>query len=329
MRKQSVNVFDVAVIGAGLAGLSCAQQLRHQGKRVIVLDKSRGLGGRVATRRLYETRMDHGLAYFSSQGPYTEQLLQTEAIQTKLRPWEDGWVAPLGNTVIAKHLAHDLEVQTHYCVTELHQILDVWELRGAATEAMMIQARSVVIAIPAPQAIALLATLIPSQAQQELLQRLDPVTFDPCVTVMLGYPLPLSVQLPRRGLVAKGNAPLRMVIEDSSKRPQPAQLTLCLHSTPEFARQYAHRHDWELAIHPLIQQWITQAGPEFRIPLWSQGHRWRYAFTRQALGAACVGQRLPLPLVCCGDWCLGAQSEAAIASGTAASEWILATLDAQ
>jgi predicted NAD/FAD-dependent oxidoreductase len=327
MNEQGVDVFDVAVIGAGLAGLSCAKRLHSQGKRVIVLDKSRGVGGRVATRRLYETRIDHGLVSFAIQGTHTEALLQDETIQATLRPWENGWVVPLGNTAVLKRLAVELEIQTRYCVTELNHARAGWELRGATSDAAVIRARGLVIAIPAPQAIALLATLMPSQSQQDILQCLDRVRFDPCMTVMLGYPLSLGEQLPRRGVVAEGNAPLRMVIEDSSKRPNPAQLTLCLHSTPEFAQQYVDRHDWETAIQPLIQQWITQGGPAFQMPLWSQGHRWRYGFTQQALGMACVGQRWPAPLVCCGDWCLGAQIEAAIASGVAASEWILATLD--
>lgn len=328
MTEQSLDGFDVAVVGAGLAGLSCARRLQDQGKRVIVLDKSRGVGGRVATRRLYETRIDHGLVSFSIQGPHTAKLLQDEAIQATLQPWAEGWVSPLGNTAVIKQLAMALDVQTHFCVTELHQDREGWDIRGAASDTAVVRARSLVMAIPAPQAIALLATLIPSESQQDLWQRLDRVSFEPCITVMVGYPLPLSEQLPRRGLVAAGNAPLRTVIEDSSKRQNPAQLTLCLHSTPEFAQHYVDRHDWDTAIPTLIQHWITQAGPEFRMPLWSQGHRWRYGFTAQALGVACVGQRLPLPLVCCGDWCLGAQSEAAIASGVAASEWILATLDA-
>ena len=44
---------DIAVIGAGIAGLVCAQQLSQAGYSVVVVEKSRGLGGRLATRRLH------------------------------------------------------------------------------------------------------------------------------------------------------------------------------------------------------------------------------------------------------------------------------------
>ena len=53
---MAAEIFDVAVIGAGMAGLTCAQALCQSDQNVIVLDKSRGVGGRMATRRLHDTR---------------------------------------------------------------------------------------------------------------------------------------------------------------------------------------------------------------------------------------------------------------------------------
>lgn len=44
--------FDVIVVGAGISGLSCAKSLREAGKNVLVLEKSRGTGGRLASKRL-------------------------------------------------------------------------------------------------------------------------------------------------------------------------------------------------------------------------------------------------------------------------------------
>ena len=36
--------YDMAVIGAGMAGLTCAKQLQKAGDRVVILEKSRGVG---------------------------------------------------------------------------------------------------------------------------------------------------------------------------------------------------------------------------------------------------------------------------------------------
>ena len=59
-------MLDVAIIGAGVAGLTCAQQLHQAGYKVVVLEKSRGVGGRMATRRIEETYVDHGVRYLGA-----------------------------------------------------------------------------------------------------------------------------------------------------------------------------------------------------------------------------------------------------------------------
>ncbi len=63
----------IGIIGAGMAGLSCAQALRHQGHNVIVFDKGRGPGGRMSTRHvgtpLGEAAFDHGAQYLTARDP--------------------------------------------------------------------------------------------------------------------------------------------------------------------------------------------------------------------------------------------------------------------
>lgn len=56
---------DVIVIGAGMAGLTCAQQLKQAGLDVTIVEKSAGVGGRMATRRLQGTWVDHGAQLLS------------------------------------------------------------------------------------------------------------------------------------------------------------------------------------------------------------------------------------------------------------------------
>lgn len=72
---EEISMLDVAVVGAGLTGLACAQLLHRWGYDVAVFDKSRGLGGRVATRRVNTTCFDHGARFVSRQGSRTQQLL--------------------------------------------------------------------------------------------------------------------------------------------------------------------------------------------------------------------------------------------------------------
>ena len=78
------SISSVAVVGAGLAGLSCAQALRSAGLQVTVLDKSRGVAGRMSTRRSEGWQADHGAQYFTARHP---------AFAAEVARWTDAGVA--------------------------------------------------------------------------------------------------------------------------------------------------------------------------------------------------------------------------------------------
>ena len=59
---------DILIIGAGLAGLSAAVELQKAGKQVLVVDKGRGLGGRLAGRRIGDATFDHGAQFMTEIG---------------------------------------------------------------------------------------------------------------------------------------------------------------------------------------------------------------------------------------------------------------------
>ena len=58
----------IAVIGAGMAGLACAQELARADAKVTVFERARGLGGRLATRRQGNLAFDHGVQLTSALG---------------------------------------------------------------------------------------------------------------------------------------------------------------------------------------------------------------------------------------------------------------------
>ena len=80
-------MWDVAVIGTGLSGLICARELSEAGQSVCLLDKSKGLGGRIATRRAHQVRIDHGMRYWPSSEAIAPLVSELVA-ENVLKPWQ-------------------------------------------------------------------------------------------------------------------------------------------------------------------------------------------------------------------------------------------------
>ncbi len=330
-------MFDIAIIGAGISGLVCAQQLTQAGYKVVVVEKSRGLGGRVATRRLHNTLADHGASYLEPNG-VLQQLVQVLSDRHLLQVWTDTvyewspqqqlqssiptprYVAPTGMSAIAKFFATGLEVRLNQRVQAITLTADkYWQLSFEPTRDVTppLTSQAVVIAIPAPQALMLLST---TDLDTEFLERLRLQEFDPCLSVIAGYSTEL--QQPAWKAVNLAHPDLSWIGLDSSKRMATEQPVFVLHSSAEFAQRYLEAEDLQPAGDHLLAQ-AAALLPGLETPEWMQVHRWRYAFPRRPWHDSCLSAD-SLPLVCCGDWCgtssnLRNRVENAMVSGLAAA----------
>ena len=319
-------MFDVAVIGAGIAGLTCAQQLHQAGYNTVVVDKSRGVGGRAATRRVNGIRADHGLRYLEPNGDSLEQLIEVLRSRHILQLWYESesniprYVAPDGMSAIAKFLATNLNVELNRRVESITLNNDnIWHLTFEATPETL-TASSVVVAIPAPQALMLLEPLGETILPATFLDSLRGVEFDPCLTAIASYSTPKN--LTWKDISFPPHSDLSWISLDSSKRINSPSPVLVLHTSADFARTNLEAPDLNL----IGQHLLSRAAAELMLPWidapdWFQVHRWRYAFPSRPLSEICLDSQLPQPLICCGDWCGGNLIESALVSGmTAASE---------
>ena len=120
----------IAVIGAGISGLAAARLLTKNGMVCTVFEKSRGLGGRMATREIGEVTFDHGVQYLrrrkSSFSEFMDRCLEEGHIQA----WtEKYFVGVNGMTAPANALAEGLNVEFNYTVKSLIQNSDGWVIR--------------------------------------------------------------------------------------------------------------------------------------------------------------------------------------------------------
>ena len=305
--------FDVAVVGAGIAGLVCAQQLRRSGYQVVVLEKSRGLGGRVATRRLAGTWADHGLRYLEAQGALSTQLIQTLVQQGIVQQWADSprYVAPDGITAIAKFLSTGLEIRRSQRVQTLTPLVDrTWNLTLEAADQPDLTASAVVLAIPALQALALIEPLA-NRFPPASLEALRSVQFAPCITAIATYPAGSLAKLSKIQAHPETSDVAWVGLEFSKKnsRLEDSKLAIVVQSSAAFADRYLDQAD----LNAVGRHLITEA--KLPDPEELQVHRWRYAFVSHPW------QELTLSfgsaLWCCGDWCGGDRLENALQSGLA------------
>ncbi len=101
----------VAVVGAGLAGLAAARELRADGHEVVVLEKSRGLGGRLATRRAEGTVLDHGSPVLAAPAGTALRGLADALHADDRVDLDDGIAFATGATRLPKLMAGGLDVR--------------------------------------------------------------------------------------------------------------------------------------------------------------------------------------------------------------------------
>ncbi|MCJ8280040.1 MAG: FAD-dependent oxidoreductase [Rivularia sp. ALOHA_DT_140] len=329
-----------------MAGLICAQQLTQAGYSVSLIDKSRGVGGRVATRRLFDTKADHGTCYLKSKGEVLQALIGLLAQRGDMEVWTDTlhsqnnsssvianpqsslpYIAPEGMNVIAKFLVQGLNINRGQRVNKINlNSENQWYLTSETGEEFM--ASSLVVAIPAPQAVTLLEPLAENLLDNNFLNKLRSVEFYPALTVMAGYPDSLRSRLEWKAITFKENPVLGWIGLDSSKRKNPAQPHFVIHSSADFAEKYFEAEDLQQVGKQILENAALSLNLEWlNNPQWMQVHRWRYAFPKTPLEQACLPAETSLPLVCCGDWCGGNLVEGAIVSGIAAAEYINSKLE--
>ena len=317
----------IAVIGAGMAGLSCATALHEAGLRVSIFDKSRGPAGRMSTRRGDGWQCDHGAQYFTARdADFRAEVARWEQAGAAAR-WSpsllrfdaDGAAAVAGPaerfvgtprmTAPAALLASRLALRSGAAISELQPASTGWRLHAQDIGALDDVYDALVLAVPAPQAGPLLRAVAPRQAALA-----DATRMEGCWAMMLQYAAPLALGFDA-AFINRG--PLRWVARDNAKPGRDGAESWLLHASAEWSEAHIELDGDSIAA-LLLPAFAELGGPA---PQHWNVHRWRYASTATQRSEVCSWDA-GLGVGMCGDWLNGGTVEAAWLSGRALAQRI-------
>lgn len=305
----------VAIIGAGMAGMSCAQRLGELGLEVALFDKGRGPGGRMATRRIEldgtTLRFDHGAQYFTVRDPRFAAQVASWEEQGVVDRWaeagKEAWVGTPAMNAPLKAMADRLDVRFGCRIERIERTPDGWLLDGEGASDRRFD--TVVIALPAEQAADMLAS-----HDQTMAARAAATGSAPCWTVMVAFEQRLAADATLRD-----RGPIGWAARNSSKPGRGPEECWVVQASPEWSRAQLDE-DAGAVGKALLQALAEATGATLPPIVASSAHRWRYAKSGSAgKNYLWVAQKR---LGACGDWLIAPRVEAAFLSGHMLAEAI-------
>jgi renalase len=309
-----------AIIGAGIAGLSCARALRRAGISVEVFEQERTIGGRIATTRLGSEMFDHGAQYVCARSPAFRDYLRetsergyaglwTPRTRPNGSPGDEAhpWLVGMpGMSSLVRPLAEHVRVTTGRRVHALERGPRGWHLWfDDETSAGPFEA--VAAAVPPAQAHALFGRI------EELIAPLSRARLAPCWALMVRIEQRI---LPDQDVFSGLSETIRWIARNNTKPGRNSDgEDLVIQAAPGWSRT-AEDCDPEAVAEELWSEVSHALGlPPVR-PSHMTAHLWRYGLVEQAVGEACLYSREHKAGIA-GDWCSGHLAEHAFESGAA------------
>lgn len=321
MAMQSES-FDCVIVGAGISGLLAATELERAGMRTCILEKGRGPGGRMATRRRDGAVFDHGAQFFTARDPRFGARVEEWLGHGIVKPWyefpgsDTHYRGHPGMTAVPKHLAADLDVRYDTTVGDIGYSGGVWTL-GAASQLFV--APSLLLTAPVPQSLALLdsgGVLLPPTVRLEL----ETIRFHRCIAALALLDRPSALEQ-HGGSIKLAEEPVQWIADNQRKGISPNATAVTIHSTPAFADKH-----WDAEDSRRLPPLLEAAAPHLEAQVIAcHGHRWGFSQPMRAFSTeAFVDQDRRFAIA--GDGLAGGRVEGAAISGLAAATELIRTL---
>jgi hypothetical protein len=321
---------SVAIIGAGMAGLTCGTALKGMVEKVKIFEKSVYPGGRVSRFRAGEYEFNHGAQYFTVSNPLFWNIVSAWQTEGVVRAW-DGWIVELqkGHVInsdmatqrfvgvprmqmVAENLSRNCELVTSANISELErQDEGGWRLFNERGDYQ--GAYDIVIIATAAHQVAELCQRVP-----DISKLADNVDMTSCWSGMVAFEKALNIPYDAAFVL---DSPLSWISRYQYIKSENDADCWVLHASPEWSQQYAASFRGRV-MHALLDAFWEATDLSARQPSSASVHCWKHAtpinpisedslfVESQAIGA-------------CGDWCTAPRIEGAVLSGFSMADRVM------
>ena len=331
---------NIAIIGAGMAGSTVAHELSSHVSKITVFEKSRGVGGRMATRRIAPFAFDHGAQFFTSQSEAFGELLLNSKANSQFANWEtshaiykktqllkiESWgpsnhhyvCLPHMNSLI-KYLLSTVAVHCNQQIVEILRKNEQWAIYNQEKELLGLF-DYIVITAPAPQTV----KLIPKNAS--FYNDIKNISMESCIALMLGFNDKLHCN---HGATSLTNNDISWLAANHTKPGRTQNNAYIVHASHAWSKKwlnYTSVEEADLLSHlkSKVKQILSKQWPTIQ---YEALHRWKYAMPTHNYEQPQVFEDKNLKLAVSGDWCYHGRVEGAYLSGIATANQIKKTLN--
>ena len=316
-----------------MPGLLAVGALHELGRRAVVLEAAKSLGGRIATRHIDGHVLDAGAQFFTVRSERFTALVEGWLREGIAAEWSRGFLNARGEraddghpryrgvagmAALPEHLARGVPVRLGVPVARVDpEGEDGWRVETTTGET--IRGRSLLLTPPVPESLALVDAGTYGLPPEQRLE-LEQVRYAPCITVLAVLDGPSGLSEPG-GVQVKGE-PIDWLADNHLKGVSPRASSITIHSSPAFARERWGRADDEVA-----DSLLRAAGRHVRArAVETRVLRWPFSQPTEPYPEACLQCRSRPPLVFAGDAFGGPRVEGASLSGLAAADRLLTVL---
>ncbi len=313
----------IVIVGAGLAGMSAAAELIKHNKNVLVIEKAKDIGGRLAGTQIRNALFDKGAQFMTARDERFKKQIDNWVKRGLAKEWyrtlndetenHPRWRGSPDMRALVRDLSIGVDVVTKARVSKLSHTRRYLEIELESGES--IAAETVILTAPVPQCLEILKASS-LNLSVETREQLEIITYEPCLALMAILDSPSKI--PEPGALKLKHEVIDW-ISDNHKKGISAVPSVTIHASSNFSSRFFTKRSsvFERELLEIAKPWLGAPVVEHKI------HAWRYSKPRVIHEETFLLINKSPTLIIAGDAFSGPRVEGAVISGLEAAQFIL------